>query len=262
MATERLHILDDGRAANGVCDESPSPAARLVVPEGMKRCPKCGEAKPLSGFNVDNRKKSGVQSRCRPCQTADKQDYRRRNPMTPEQKQREYEAHIRYRDRNREMLRQKDRDRSLNDETYRKIRLRGNQRSLEKRHERSRCFSEAKSERGCFFCGERESCALDLHHVNPEEKDFPVGNMFGSKNWTRVIEEAAKCVVLCANCHRKHHDGLLDVPADAPRLVLPVKDPGAAIHIDGRKNGARWAAKRYRESASATLPEPSNGKPD
>lgn len=34
----------------------------------MKRCPRCLETKSLDLFSPDNRTRSGVQSRCRPCQ--------------------------------------------------------------------------------------------------------------------------------------------------------------------------------------------------
>lgn len=251
MASSEPRRLDHGRGGAGTVTSLRLPSR--PVPPGFKRCPKCEEVKPLSGFNIDRRKKSGVQSRCRPCAIADKQDYRRRNPLTAEQKQRQYEAHARYRIAHRQELRQRDHDRRLNDEMYQRILARGNRRSLEKRHERSRCFARQKGEVGCLFCGEDESCALDLHHVNPTEKDFPVGNMFGSFRWDRIVEEAAKCVVICANCHRKHHEGLLPVPEDAARFTLPADDPGASIHRDGRKYGLRWESKRAADAAAGAI---------
>ena len=58
--------------------------------------------------------------------------------------------------------------------------------------------------KGCTSCGYKKSAAaLDLHHVNGDkEKRFSV-TMFGTK-W--FYKEAAKCVVLCANCHREKHE--------------------------------------------------------
>lgn len=47
-------------------------------------------------------------------------------------------------------------------------------------------------------------CVYDFHHVNPEEKEFTIGeNTLASKK--RFFEEVEKCILLCANCHRLVH---------------------------------------------------------
>lgn len=60
----------------------------------------------------------------------------------------------------------------------------------------------------CKVCGESEPVALDFHHLDPKEKDFEPSNL---KTYSRgtIKREVRKCVVLCANCHRKVHAGLL-----------------------------------------------------
>ena len=77
---------------------------------------------------------------------------------------------------------------------------------------RKRLNAEAQSLKvasgGCPFCGEKEPVALDFHHRDPDVKDGSVRRQTSLK---RVQAEAAKCVVLCANCHRKVHAGLLQV---------------------------------------------------
>ena len=70
-------------------------------------------------------------------------------------------------------------------------------------------INEAKAG-GCFFCGEEEEVCLDFHHRNPAEKSFTIGNQVHLAP-ERIIAELAKCVVLCANCHRKLHAGLLSI---------------------------------------------------
>lgn len=61
---------------------------------------------------------------------------------------------------------------------------------------------------GCRACGEKAIVCLDFHHVDAATKDRAVGHV-GS---TRALErEIAKCAVLCANCHRKAHAGLIRV---------------------------------------------------
>ena len=57
---------------------------------------------------------------------------------------------------------------------------------------------------GCVVCGEKDPSCLDFHHRDPSTKEGHIGEFrhFGTK---RVLAEIAKCDVLCANCHRKHH---------------------------------------------------------
>ncbi len=62
---------------------------------------------------------------------------------------------------------------------------------------------------GCLVCGEQEPVALDFHHSDPSTKKGEVRRM----NSLRLVEEeAAKCVIICANCHRKFHSGLISLP--------------------------------------------------
>lgn len=55
-------------------------------------------------------------------------------------------------------------------------------------------------------CGESHPAVLDFHHKDPNAKEAVVAQMIKS-GWSikRVKEELKKCVVLCANCHRKLH---------------------------------------------------------
>ncbi len=48
-------------------------------------------------------------------------------------------------------------------------------------------------------------CVYDFHHLDPNEKDNEPGFLFHRR--LEVIEqELAKCVLLCANCHRIRHN--------------------------------------------------------
>jgi hypothetical protein len=66
----------------------------------------------------------------------------------------------------------------------------------------------------CWNCGYTRGRAgrrvLDFHHVDPREKSFSLDarNLI-NLSWTRVIREVSKCVLLCANCHRESHAGLI-----------------------------------------------------
>lgn len=62
----------------------------------------------------------------------------------------------------------------------------------------------------CAICGEDHPAVLDFHHVDGAMKSFSINTAV--KNGTakaRVIAEIEKCVVLCSNCHRKHHNAHL-----------------------------------------------------
>ena len=60
---------------------------------------------------------------------------------------------------------------------------------------------------GCAVCGYNKcDAALDFHHVNPKDKEFPV-NMHSIVhcNCEKFVLELNKCVLLCSNCHREIH---------------------------------------------------------
>lgn len=58
----------------------------------------------------------------------------------------------------------------------------------------------------CNRCGENHPACLDFHHKDAKEKDFSLGNV-KAMGWGRekLLSEIKKCVVVCANCHRKLH---------------------------------------------------------
>lgn len=62
-----------------------------------------------------------------------------------------------------------------------------------------------KLEKGCKRCGwNSDPVALDFHHRDRASKLFRLaGHMNG--NIQTLMREAAKCDVLCANCHRITH---------------------------------------------------------
>ncbi len=71
-------------------------------------------------------------------------------------------------------------------------------------------FEGYKSNLFCVFCRENTSVCLEFHHLDPSRKDFNLAIIsswgYGKK---RILAEIAKCKVLCANCHKKVHAGIL-----------------------------------------------------
>jgi hypothetical protein len=57
----------------------------------------------------------------------------------------------------------------------------------------------------CTVCGESHPSALDFHHEDPATKDRAVSWYLKNSQFAKAKEETKKCIVLCANCHRKHH---------------------------------------------------------
>jgi hypothetical protein len=63
---------------------------------------------------------------------------------------------------------------------------------------------EWKHEHGCTYCDENDPCCLDLHHTDSNQKENEVSNLMG-RSFEGWLREANKCIVVCANCHRKIH---------------------------------------------------------
>jgi hypothetical protein len=87
--------------------------------------------------------------------------------------------------------------------------LRNKERIIKETAEKKKQFKEEwwafKSTLKCTICAENHPAALDFHHTNPALKDGNIHRFVSSGQFKKVREEIKKCIVLCANCHRKHH---------------------------------------------------------
>ena len=64
----------------------------------------------------------------------------------------------------------------------------------------------------CQLCGyNKHQGALEFHHVEPALKSFGISTEGHSRSWERVKAELAKCILVCANCHREVSAGLVTV---------------------------------------------------
>lgn len=75
-------------------------------------------------------------------------------------------------------------------------------------HDHKQWFIDIKSKLCCSECGEQKICCLDFHHRNPNEKELNISRLM-SFGKTKILNEMTKCIVLCSNCHRKVHNGLI-----------------------------------------------------
>ena len=82
-----------------------------------------------------------------------------------------------------------------------------------KRKENSSWYFNYKKDKQCIICGESEPICLDFHHTDGTNKDIDVSKMRNSTySLQKIKEEIEKCVILCSNCHRKVHSGLITLP--------------------------------------------------
>ena len=65
----------------------------------------------------------------------------------------------------------------------------------------------------CQICSyDKYQGALDLHHVNPKEKDFGIADKGYTRSWEKVKVELDKCILVCATCHREVEAGITQLP--------------------------------------------------
>lgn len=139
-----------------------------------KTCNNCHSEKPLSEFNSKKNSKDGLQPWCRECN---------------KQRSRQYYADNRE-SHKKTILKRKH-------ENYRKIRDR---------------ILEFKKSNPCLVCGEKEPICLDFHHV--EKKKVRIAAIASTNCSLDTVEkEIKKCVILCSNCHRKLHAGIIALEA-------------------------------------------------
>ena len=112
-------------------------------------------------------------------------------------------------------------------------RERNTERTLQRRARLRSWANQYKRERGCQDSEATDHRFLEFHHTSPENKRMAVGDMitygFGR---AKLREEIEKCVVLCANGHRRRHH---DKPADGARKTT-------------RERKRAWLYERKREA--------------
>lgn len=64
----------------------------------------------------------------------------------------------------------------------------------------------------CCNCGLVDDVQLyDFHHLKPEEKEFGISNASTTRSKQAYADEAKKCIMLCANCHRRIENNLISL---------------------------------------------------
>ena len=67
----------------------------------------------------------------------------------------------------------------------------------------------------CRLCGyDRHVAALQFHHLDPVAKRFGMGTAGLTRGLAVMRAEAAKCILLCSNCHAEVEIGFTALPTD------------------------------------------------
>lgn len=151
-----------------------------------KTCGKCKETKPSTEFFKCKTGKYGLGHACKSCEK-ERNDLRR---QTSKYKEADRRRQRRWRENN------------PGKQLERVTRIR----------ERKYALVAEKKKDGCLVCGYNKcDRALDLHHINKDSKEGNISEMIRDNSFSKLTSELEKCVVLCANCHREHHAGVLDL---------------------------------------------------
>lgn len=134
----------------------------------MKTCIACKLEKEIEEFSWKSQPKGIRQSRCKKCYRSMRNKWYIRN------KQQEIDTVVAYR--------------------------------LKKKKELRKWFWEYKSTLKCQNCGEARTPTLQFHHLNSKDKEITLSKAV-TDLWPikKIMEEIAKCDVLCANCHAIEH---------------------------------------------------------
>lgn len=103
-----------------------------------------------------------------------------------------------------------NRSRYHDDPDFKKTHIKRVREMDKRRIERHENLIAAWRASGCILCPEKTHACLIAHHLDPEKKDFNVGDMRRRKLKLETLKkELAKCVCLCMNCHAKVHAELV-----------------------------------------------------
>jgi len=65
-------------------------------------------------------------------------------------------------------------------------------------------IQEFKLGKSCS-CGENHPACLEFHHIT-DDKGVNIADAVGKGwSWEKIKSEINKCILICANCHRKLH---------------------------------------------------------
>lgn len=127
-------------------------------------CERAGQALLLSEFNKNSGKKDGLNTACKLCSRA-----------------RSLAHYYRDHEKSKNSYRERKRERVIENRQF---------------------MYDYYKQHPCVDCGEKDICCLDFDHLHNKEHHISrmVAEGYGLET---ILEEVSKCVVRCANCHRR-----------------------------------------------------------
>lgn len=87
--------------------------------------------------------------------------------------------------------------------------------AVSKRRRKVKALLVAEAGGCCVRCGfDEHPSGLQFHHLEPSNKQFGLAHKGVTVSIERARAEAAKCVLLCANCHAMVEAGAVDLVLD------------------------------------------------
>ena len=101
----------------------------------------------------------------------------------------------------------KDYSKAYNKEWYEKTKEKRLKQIYARKKKNKLWYKAYKENLSCTVCGfDKEPKAIDFHHVNGSTKEITPSRMIRQGySIERMKTELAKCIPLCANCHRVFH---------------------------------------------------------
>jgi transposase-like protein len=85
--------------------------------------------------------------------------------------------------------------------------------AVDRRRRKLKQFLVAEAGGACIVCGySRSLAALQFHHLDPATKSFAIAGRGVTRSLAAALEEAEKCVLLCATCHAEVEAGVATLP--------------------------------------------------
>jgi len=108
------------------------------------------------------------------------------------------------------MARDREKQKEAQRRWYQNNKERQARRQREKRIKRREWFEETFMKgRRCEHCAENDPIVMEFHHTDPTEKEDTISKMLHKlRTKEQIAVEVEKCIMLCANCHRKEHHRL------------------------------------------------------
>jgi hypothetical protein len=94
--------------------------------------------------------------------------------------------------------------RNMTEDELQVYRQKGIEQTRQKRESRNELINSMKTE--CANCGLTTKAALQFHHTDPSTKLFSISTAKNAVSVQKLLDEIAKCIVLCANCHLILHN--------------------------------------------------------